>query len=151
VANFDKFGATEYDTNSSILDLPSSDFHPTCLRLAGNSSESSAYEIAFASNSQSEKCIFHVSGCGDKKVISFKNHTWTAFLDGAWWKLEGSESNERSLLLALLYFDWARNSEYTEAQLKERSEKILWDTIFLQSEKNDERRRQLQAKKTLPD
>jgi len=146
VANFDKFGATEYDTSSSVLGLPSSDLHPTSLQLAGNSPESSAYEIVFASNSQSARCIFHVSGRGDKKVVSFKNQTRTASLDGVWWKLEGSEFNERSLVLALLYFDWAHNFEYTKAQLKERSEKIPWDTIFLQSEKNDERRQQLQAK-----
>lgn len=150
VVQFDKFRATNSDTIRVASRLPSPDFQPTELRSVEDSIDKRSYEIVFASNVESVKRQFVVGGSGDKRSVSFENQTWTAGLNGLWWTLEGRAAEESPIILALIYFDWARNFEYTNAQLKERSEKILWDTIFLQSEKNDEKRRQLPTQKTSP-
>jgi hypothetical protein len=149
VVYFDKICATANDTICAMLGLTCSDFRPAVLRARDDSTESSSYEVVFVSNGDSIVRKFVVAGRGAKKSVSYEGRTWTACLNNVWWKLDDQECKERSLILSLIYFDWARNFEYTDVQLRARTEEILWDTLFLQSQKNDERVHRTDAQNSL--
>ena len=85
--------------------------------------------------------MFVVSGVEKQRVVNYGKNRWIAELNNITWKIDGGAELERQLLNAVVSFDWARTCDYSEEQLKVRLEKINWDQNFLQSAKNDERRK----------
>lgn len=126
--------------SKAVFDLPNLDWYLTSLRYMNTEVDgANRYILTFDEGHEKIDRIFTVLWTGDQLVIRCGDQSWT--VEGTSKTRSFSDLNalESNILKSVINFDRARTRQYTDEQLKVKSTKVDWNSVFLQSAKNAER------------